>query len=213
MKTIRTLSLAAVTLAWALPAHALEDSPMVDQGSMVLGAERITGIYHVGGSDAVPSNTVVAFLGNHGILPHDVPRVGFDYFVIDHLSVGGNFVVWNGSLSEAGAGGSQTEIAFIPRVGYALMFTDSIGFWPRGGLSYAHINFSPDRGSDTNAHYFAFDVDAPFFFGLSQGFAVTVGPFLDVGFGGSIEADVPFSHSQSFNPVLVGLSAGFAGFF
>src|SRR6185503_15220765 len=105
--------------------------------------------------------TTVAFLGNETLAPvggvasgvYQAPRIGFDYFIINGLSLGGSFTI----VSISTDAGSGTDILFAPRVGYAYMFSDMFGIWPRGGFSYWHQSVDPDGPGDQSAHAFAFN--------------------------------------------------------
>ncbi|HVW25482.1 MAG TPA: hypothetical protein VHC69_08930 [Polyangiaceae bacterium] len=171
-------------------------------GTFALGAERITGIFHADETvDPAPSQgyTDFALFGNNTERTiagaWQLPRIGFDVFVTNGLSLGGSFVVLNQSKPDA------TDIIFAPRVGYAYMFGRVVGIWPRGGLSYWHAS----GADDYEAHSFAFDVDVPLLFACTHSFAITLGPLLDVGFAGKQNnADTSF--------VQFGLSAGIVGF-
>ncbi|MFO0571090.1 MAG: hypothetical protein U0263_35985 [Polyangiaceae bacterium] len=135
--------------------------------------------------------------------PFVAPRLHFDYFVIQSLSVGGSLAY--SSDEEDGdqtVGNNNTDFdkvestSFLiaPRVGYAFMFTDNIGLWPRGGLSYAsgkrEVN-PAGNGPNTGFEASVFDltleamlVITPFQY---AGFAV--GPTLDLPLAGSGEQD------------------------
>jgi hypothetical protein len=176
----------------------------IRSGTFALGAERITGVFHADEKDPGNSqgHTAFALFGNSADSPlagaWQLPRVGFDVFVVNGLSLGGSFVVLTRSTE---GGGDATDIIFAPRVGYAYMFGRVVGIWPRGGLSYWHESGS----GNFEAHSFAFDVDVPLIFACTHSFAITLGPLLDVGFSGKRQdADTSF--------VQFGLSAGIVGF-
>jgi hypothetical protein len=216
------VSAAGLCALWPLQANAQEKGP-VGKGTFVLSAERLTGVFHSDASfdpgGSVGTTTIALFgmgattpLGT-GIGIMEVPRIGFDGFVIDGLSIGGTVAIFNASNDN----GSETDFLVAPRVGYAYMFSGAIGIWPRGGLSYWHSSFSPNRGRDeADAHAFAFSLDCPLVIFPSRVLAITVGPLLDVSFGGrqtfyagngAVNQRVDFSVTQ------FGLSAGVAGFF
>lgn len=171
-------------------------------GTFALGAERITGVFHADEKvDPGPNDghTAFALFGNAADSPlagaWQIPRIGFDVFVVNGLSLGGSFVVLNTSRPDV------TDIIVAPRVGYAYMFGRVVGIWPRGGLSYAHSS----GPGDAEGHSFAFDIDVPLIFRCTHSFAITLGPLLDVGFAGKLN-DVDTSFVQ------FGLSAGIVGF-
>jgi hypothetical protein len=172
----------------------------IRSGTFALGAERITGVFHADEKYPGDTNhTVFALFGNTSAgsasSAWQFPRVGFDVFVVNGLSLGGSFIVFNRSNSDT------TDIIFAPRVGYAYMFGRVVGIWPRGGLSYWHES----GAGNFEAHSFAFDIDVPLIFRCTHSFAITLGPLLDVGFAGKAN-DVDTSFWQ------LGLSAGIVGF-
>lgn len=201
MKT--KLWLAAVLCALLATTTHYAHAEAIRAGTFALGAERITGVFHA--DEKAPgdeSHTTFALFGNSsdGSIAGawQLPRIGFDVFIINGLSLGGSFVVLNRSVEN---GGDATDIIFAPRIGYAYMFGRVVGIWPRGGLSYWHESGS----GNFEAHSFAFDVDVPLIFRCTHSFAITLGPLLDVGFAGKVrDADTSF--------VQFGLSAGIVGF-
>jgi hypothetical protein len=237
MKKSLAFSTAAVLVAVSLPAGAAS-GPM-EQGTFTVGAERLTGIVHASlKNDPFPGQppqdfdddgvTAVTFLGNGGYadrFPGDsratfaIPRVGFDYFIIDGLSLGGSITVLSYSNNDSTPRNqdfSVTNFLIAPRVGYAYMFGDVVGIWPRGGLSYVHGSYDPDWAeADRSSHYFAFEVDVPLIIAPVKNFGITVGPLFDVTFGGS-QTDrrrIAPEQTRDASLVLFGLSAGLMGIF
>jgi hypothetical protein len=132
-----------------------------------------------------------------------VPRVGLDYFVIDKLSIGGSlmFLTQSGEQESELAGQSQTNdlpsstmFVLAPRVGYALMFNDTIGFWPRGGFTFytASTEIEAAGGNtEISENGFAFSLEGLFLIAPIPNFGFTVGPTLDIGITGGIETKPP----------------------
>lgn len=229
----KNLVFSMVLAATAVSFPALAESGPMPQGTFTVGAERLTGIVHgtikndpfpgqnpnAGDEDGITS---VAFLGN-GLFSADdsrsmffMPRVGFDYFIIDGLSLGGSFTVHTISDNDEDSANdvSFTNILFAPRVGYAYMFGDVVGIWPRGGISYVHGSVDPDQGGGASSHYFAFEIDVPLIIAPVKNFGITVGPLFDVTLGGSqTERLPPPEHTRDASLVLFGLSAGIMGIF
>jgi hypothetical protein len=106
----------------------------------------------------IKSTEFVVLGNNNSIGPAATPRVAFDFFPIDGLSLGGALLYEHDSsdddqtgTTDQGGGGiqpsnrTQTEVStsnfgIAPRVGYAYMFTPMVGIWPRGGISYVVSN-------------------------------------------------------------------------
>jgi hypothetical protein len=116
----------------------------------------------------------------------DVPRLAFDIFVIDSLSVGGalGYVNYSRSIDNNGGIGSSDQdyegFIFSPRVGYVWMFTKGVGFWLRGGLTY----HSAAVGND-NVNGFAFTIEPSFVFSPIEHFAFLAAPYADFDFVGN----------------------------
>jgi hypothetical protein len=173
MSAFRTSFSALVALGLVSHARtALSDTDFTKAGTFAFGAERLTGFFvndasietdGTAGDTPITANienstSTFALLGN-GLeaAPAGVPRFGFDYFVIDSLSIGGNALYATQSESTefdgttvfgGGMGGGlavdfrseeetdRTLLALGPRVGYAMQFTDLLGLWGRAGLMY-----------------------------------------------------------------------------
>ncbi|HEY4104124.1 MAG TPA: hypothetical protein VGM44_09540 [Polyangiaceae bacterium] len=171
-----------------------------EKGQLAISAERLFGYAHSSqteteaGVDVTTKFESFALLsspistGGHQLI-YSTPRVAGDYFVIDNLSVGGAIgyshmtvtVPTNGNLLEASASGDSW--LFAPRVGYSLLFSDVVGFWPRGGFTYRTFG----TGNDLGGHVFALTIEAPFTFMLIPHVVFTAGPTLDLGLGGSVD--------------------------
>jgi hypothetical protein len=144
--------------------------------------------------------------------PLDAPRMGFDYFVVDNLSVGGSLGYVTVSESDDGPEGFGTDqystLLFNPRVGSSLMFSEAVGFWPQGGFSYYSVSM-PDVYSASGV---ALTINLPFVLSPANHFAILVGPYVDFGLTGSFE-------DESDNPVpdhdlkyrSIGLQVGLMG--
>jgi hypothetical protein len=201
---------AVVTLLLAAAAPAAAQYRDYDAGSVVLSAERLTGFTHtrasVGNVDG--SWDHIAFLGAVPTSPADLPRIGFDVFVVNHLSLGGTIAVDHRSgdarVALLDVNGSVTDFLVEPRIGYLMMFTRTVGFWPRGGFSY--FSRSYDGG---DAHYISLNIEAPFVIDFTGGFGMTIGPTLDVSLDGSNHPDN--GPSQDLSYTSFGIEAGLLG--
>lgn len=110
--------------------------PLGTKGDAIFSAERLFGVRgehwrydlpapanHEEGSD-----TVIAFGFAKQEVPYDIPRLAFDYMVVNQLSLGGALGF---SLSNA-----STDFIVAPRIGFLHMFGRVAGIWPRGGFFY-----------------------------------------------------------------------------
>ena len=123
------------------------------KGQLAISAERLFGFYHDSATVTANNADVTTKSDSFSLLSSPIPlagtplwsygapRVAGDYFVIDHLSLGGalgyshiSVSTPNGNTTISSSGDS---LLFAPRVGYAHQFTDLIGVWPRAGRGQA----------------------------------------------------------------------------
>ncbi|HEU4412624.1 MAG TPA: hypothetical protein VFS43_45695 [Polyangiaceae bacterium] len=192
-----------------LPTTALAQGPsgFGTQGQFVLGVERLFGLNFYnghyepdnGGPDRNQSRTQFSLLWNNasvgglpGLNPYAIPRVTFDYAVIDNLTIGGSI----GYASVSGEDDidgplddddyeTATLFAFSPRVGYILRFNDIVGMWLRGGVTYYSIG-QDDFGT---ASGFGINLEPGFIFTVAPGFGISATPSLDLPIAGSFNDD------------------------
>lgn len=142
----------------------------VPQGTFALSAERLAASnFHFYPGGFVWVNQ---FLGAPGQVPFDTPRVGFDYFVIDGLSVGGHLGLGFYIPSD---GDSAAWVALMPRVGYALSLTDKLDVWPRLGFGVIAGDAAPN---DTGV----LTLEGMFLYDLTKNVALEFGPAIDLPF-------------------------------
>jgi hypothetical protein len=221
MKKLASLTLALGLVSLSGVAQAQEFGT---QGRAVFGAERLFGVtwshhwlrtQNPAQPDPVEDNTEVSFLWHQPANIFSAPRVTFDYFVIDHLSVGGTLAYASWTTSHPNevprpADTSNSQFAFMPRVGYAYMFGSVVGIWPHGGLMYHSGSFDDGNGRTDKGSGFAFDLDALFVFAITPHFGFTVGPTFDVDLGGSHTVTPPgVSQDEHFRQF--GIQAGLLG--
>lgn len=167
------------------------------------------------------NSTTFVLLGNDNAAgPAAIPRLAVDVFVIDGLSIGGSLLYWNDS-SETETTGTNTPqggpiitidreraetttvlFGFAPRVGYAYMFSPTMGIWPRGGITYVNQNAETkvdtiDAGdgsvdtadTETKVSVWSLSLEALVIISPFEHVAFGMGPFLDFGFVGDIETE------------------------
>jgi hypothetical protein len=176
------------------------------KGQLAVSAERLFGFTYnsssvsLQGGDYDGSATGFSLLsaapttsgpGNYPWGGYGSPRVAGDYFVIDHLSIGGALGYAHVSLTDQPPGLNNNEstqsghvFTFAPRAGYALSFNDKIGFWPRAGFTYRAFSVG-----NVSAHNLALTLEAPFTFNLFPHVVFWGGPTLDLGISGSASRD------------------------
>lgn len=138
-------------LAIASAAHAQGMAPDFGaQGQLAISAERLFGVHYAKASYTPPppgnnyyhSATVIGFGWNSDPAASSFvqPRLGLDYFVVDHLSLGTAFGLYSAAGHDPQVNGTGFLIA--PRIGYAIDLGRIASFWPRGGITYySHDDF------------------------------------------------------------------------
>lgn len=206
-----------LALAVTFAAPAVLADPFGQKGQFAISGDRLFGIYYTheslpnnaaGGEQSVSSTQIsllgqaptlplanaggLGVVGTGGVNPYSVPRVSFDYLVIDGLSIGGSLIYAHTSNTFK-SGNVSTDYSgnmfgISPRVGYAYMFSESAGIWPRGGFTYYYQSADLGNGNKDSMDGFAFNLDAPFVISPIEQFAILVGPALDIGITGSAKA-------------------------
>ncbi len=196
-------------LGWAGTASAQEaGTGFGSKGQFAVGAERLFGIVFtsrsqdnvVGGVNVTTTNkyTNVNLLVNATgpiTTGYAVPRISFDYFVINGLGVGGSIGYFHvsGSVKQEGGGQSVTQdtgtangFLLAPRVGYAFMFTPMLGIWPRGGITFVHSGSEDTDGyPNSSSNALALTLEVPFVITPVPHVGFQVAPIFDIGLSGS----------------------------
>ncbi len=159
-------------------------------------------------------------------------KVGAHYFLLPQFSVGGilGYDMRSGSNTiEDGDGTYTTDLAkehtfvFATRAGYALMFTDVVGFWFRGGpgLQYQVRRAAQwnDEDKDTDTVWLA-SLDIFFVVAPVPHFGFYLGPQGDLSFAGKHkerrvdpQTDEVTEWDNSERYSRLGVSAGLIGYF
>jgi hypothetical protein len=187
-----------------------------DQGTLSFSADRLFGVYVTQRNtdwddrwdwdDDEDDGTDIGLLWQgDGMTPYTIPRLSVDYFVINHLSIGGTVAYYN-SEEDDDNDFDHSGFLFGPRVGGAWMFAPWVGIWPRGGLHY----YSGEWGNN-DWWQLALNLEAAFVFVPREGWAFTVGPAFDIGLTG--EFDPPGRGEGDLNMHSFGIiSAGLMGY-
>jgi hypothetical protein len=153
-----------------------------DAGQFALSGERLFGYtytHQTFGSGPAATGSTFTLLANpfgRGTGGYSWPRVGFDYFIMRGISLGGS-----ASFSRSSSGtNSTTAYEVAPRVGYEIPIGPWLDVWPRAGVTYVHFSLP-----GTTLGYFALTVEAPLAIVVSQHLVITFGPTLDLGLSGS----------------------------
>jgi len=220
MRNCVSVIAATVGVFWASTASA---QVFGNRGDAAFGAERLMGLHtdHVFQDSAVPGDRgtnydVTTFglgwFGHSAPSPFDIPRITFDYFIVDHWSLGGALAYQSTdvTVNDANAGGpvradGGSDFLLAPRVGYAHMFGRVVGIWPRAGLTYH--DESLNGGADING--FALSLEAQFVFVPAEHFAITLGPSLDWDFTGRTRPNQGSNVDHGYRAI--GLQVGLLG--
>jgi hypothetical protein len=135
--------------------------------------------------------------------PFVAPRLAFDYFVIDGLSIGGAIAYYStNEETETDIEGfadpfeSETRSSgflIAPRVGYLYMFSPMFGIWPRGGITYTSGSSEdengdgPDDDDELEANAFDLTLEGMFVIAPVPHAGFTLGPTFDIPLAGSGE--------------------------
>jgi hypothetical protein len=175
-----------------------------NQGQLAITAENLFGlsIERVGYDQ--PNNTETSTTTTniglfHAGTNYRGPWVGAHYFIIPNLSLGATlgFVSSGSSRTSTTASTTTTtegtpvfRFVAIPKVGYALMFTNMLGFWFRGGPGLHTTSTGDPNPNDNNdvsssTTYWFLSVDALFVVAPTPNFGFYVGPQGNFSFAGS----------------------------
>jgi hypothetical protein len=181
-------------------------------GQVAVSAERLFGLVFANETEKVEgqtaersgSSTTISLLSTPvaGLATtYSSPRIGVDVFVIQGLSIGAAIgyasVSTSSAIEDAGTtveqdGPTLTGFIFAPRVGYAYLFADLLGIWPRAGVTYVSIGASADDPLgghyETSANRTALTLEVPLVIAPSPNAAILVGPTLDLGIAGGDES-------------------------
>jgi hypothetical protein len=163
----KSIGIAAIALVTTLAAPSY--GQFGERAKVSFAADRLMGIYIFRGEG---HDTTFGLGGPPAFHPYMLPRLGIDVFVIDHLSIGGSFWWY--------AHDDNSNFLLSPRVGYAIDFSHSFGFWPRGGLTFRNNDAGPNNNNDE----VALTLEALFYGSPADHFAFTFGPVFDIGLAG-----------------------------
>jgi hypothetical protein len=116
------------------------------KGDAIFSAERLFGVRGEEWREEPPApaprvkvnDTIIAFGYAAHHVPYNIPRLAFDYLLIDKLSLGGALGVSLSDASSSTPGIVEPPTTFLiaPRIGFLHMFGRVAGIWLRGGFMY-----------------------------------------------------------------------------
>lgn len=159
-----------------------------------------------------------------------LPRLALDYLVTDGFSVGGSLTYIShsadldtvtGATETSSDQGTVSIFAVNPRVGYAYPFDETVGLWPRLGLAFSSRNFEAPNAvnaaetDDGNTTNWQLTLDAMLVLSPFEHFAILLGPYVDIGLGGSFEdaTDNVVTTEGDSNLLSFGLSVAIVGYY
>ena len=261
---VLALGLFAATEARAQKATALGD--FGDQGQFIVGADRLVPVLGYESNKVTINNngttisvsdsqSYVSFFGSNnrfnaanpgaagniptGPLFYNVPRLGLDYVVVPHVTVGGNIMAlfsFGGTHEAKTVTGSMTQttsvdepnyvgFGFAPRGGYILNINDWLSFWPRGGFSFWTISAKRTAQAGNQQvtisdswNVWAINLEGQLVIHPIPHFGFTVGAVVDIPLTGSAKEEQDQGNMQTiqnadFTEWHVGVVAGLLGYF
>jgi len=219
---------AAIAASFATPASAELLTPTGGKGQLVL--EQVAG-FRAGGAGGPGASgvTFAGFLGfNYSKYSQDDNNGGYtayrytsfwvapsaDFFVIDHLSIGGLIELSTTSSvrdrkQNANAGvlsedqPTTTNFTILPRIGWMFPIGDRFGIWPRVGAGYASRQTAFDPVTKTTFSGFILDADVGFILRVNETFFVNLTPEFSF---------LPGSASVTNGPQTFSVSASYMSF-
>ena len=231
MRVVISLSVVAASVAFLASPEVRAEERMNQQGRVTVAAERLFGVAYEtstveqGNAKVTSSQTSVSFLAKPVSAAVTAPRIGVDYFVIDGLSLGMGLGYSTISVSgEVEGAPAQNQNgagihAFIaaPRVGYAYMFNEHVGLWPRAGMTYSWIAIDTDAANDTETSVdsLAVSAEVPLVITPVSHVAFLLAPTFEYGVagGGKVKAANGTETTIDTNPLDVGLHASLGVWF
>jgi hypothetical protein len=159
-----------------------------------------------------------------------MPRLALDVLPVRGFSLGGSFAFLTRSGDVEGTTSVPSDVThgtlvFYPRVGYAVAFNETVGFWPRAGIAYERDWVTlkvPDPSGGTveatvSMSFTNVVVEGVFFVSPMEHFAIVGGPYGEIAVAGSLDSDTndPTSTDQSEDAKMTsfGLWVGVVGYY
>jgi len=122
-----------------------------------------------------------------------------------------------GAVQASATGGAGIHSFVVaPRIGYAHMFNEHVGLWPRAGITYNWISIDSDNSSDTESEdSLAVSAEIPLVLAPVPHVAFLLAPTIDYGVAGGAKVRTAGMPDQNIdlNPLDIGFHAGIALWF
>ena len=195
--------------ALAVPAEARAQL-LGTKGDAIFSAERLFGVRGENLRRELPApaqpidmtETTIAFGFAEHLTPYNIPRFGFDYMLIDKLSLGGvlGFSTTSADIDGPGAGlATPTLFMITPRVGFLHMFGRVAGIWPRGGFTFHSL--TSKEGYAFNEKGFSLNLECNFPIVIAQHFGVEVGFAFDRSLTANLDPDDGVDYDVTYQSI------------
>jgi len=220
-------TLGAVCMLAASSAHAQEyRDEFGRRGQFIISADRLFPLFAVShdsvgtddgnGNKLTTSKTQTSMSFFYGYTPpntdvfYTVPRAGFDYTIVNNVTLGGELVLYftlgahatvstqtnNSSTTNTNDLPSTTVFGVAPRGGYIFHFSNLFSLWARGGFSFylenqkqSATNNGGTETDTTNTHVFTLDLDPQFVVTPLPNIGLTAGLSFDIPLGGGVSTE------------------------
>ncbi|HEX9296921.1 MAG TPA: hypothetical protein VF881_13850 [Polyangiaceae bacterium] len=224
-----TTAAAAAFALLAREAPAFAQARFGDKGQLAITGENLFSLQTERFAESPPplglefavTQNRFGFLYSQGTPSPHGPQAGIHFFVIPSLSIGGTigYEARGGSHTERRGPGESVVVTLDDadsstfnlqfKIGYALMFSDVVGLWFRGGPGYFRVGTQqPANGDKDTWSYWLLSLDALLVVSPFRNFAFYAGPQGDISFAGSrshTEDGVTASWGGTYRDIGIGL--------
>jgi hypothetical protein len=203
----RSLSVFLLALGLLFSSQPASAQLLGSKGDAIFSAERLFGVRGelFSGDPPAPQeefemkDTTISFGFADSLTPYNIPRAGFDYMIIDKLSLGGvlGFSSTDTTVEGPAPIGSRKRFLFGPRVGFLHMFGRVAGIWPRAGLSYHSQSFE-DQYSESG---FGLNLECNFPIAIVQHFGVLLGFTFDRSLGANRDPEASVDYDVTYQSI------------
>jgi hypothetical protein len=252
---VAVLAVLAMSLGLTRAARAAGDPDFGKSGQFILSADRLVPFFAFTseGTTFEPNpntrrsvssqNSSISLLWGrtaNATIVYTIPRVGFDFTVVDQLTLGGSIV------AVFGLGGSTTTtnevpgqvtettrdsarlsgFGFTPRVGYIIPLSDVFHLWLRGGFGIYTFSVktpsnnpnTPNDSDSLNHFLFSLGLDPQLVIVPIPHFGITAGIPLDVSLTGNqsfveVRGATTRTTDLSYRQFAIGINLGLLGYF
>ncbi|HSD91159.1 MAG TPA: outer membrane beta-barrel protein [Kofleriaceae bacterium] len=200
----------------AAASSAQADPELGAQGQLIFSADRLSPLLSYSrlrqddnnNNSVTTSKTSLSLLWNGSAQDfYDIPRLGVDYGIAPHITIGGNLFATvpmssKESVTDQGTtvtqdGDKTSAFGFAARAGYVMPLGPSLALWARGGLGYARVGTTSPRNQPGDSRYTSLSQ-----LGLNLEPQLVISPGPHVGIMVGLVADIPVTgtyHTERTN--------------